>query len=489
MKKLNLQRMVRLLAVAGFELMYLPLYWIILIFSAWFFEVGTTDTLELMYTAYHMTAMACLTCIAAATTGFVSEWIRSKIPDEEDMDYESKAHKVKVIVFSNAILVPVYALMVFLMIVTIPGDHHFLALILYSALLLIMLIDGSKLHFKKYYEFFTGRRIGFAVGFCFGAQVLALILEKLASWPTAACASHMFWVFFLFFIIYCVTKNQSNIDRLMERRQHKMEHLPKRMRYYSLALTSIIFGIIILLFLLRGPLATAAASFWTSLGTGLLYIIRRILMAWVDDNDGPGTMGSEGSDASVGFKDAFGETYTSPWWDYILYPAVILTLIALIIVYRKNIAEAFLRIWAKALTAVRKFLLSENASRRNPMGESEYYFDAVETLDPESVLSSRKKGFRLKDWKKLYRKFNAMEPNNEKFRYGYALSMEWLRLKNVKLDPADTCGEIYKKAIPIFPEEQFAAVTRCYDDIRYGEATVQLAAVETLCGILNSLEK
>lgn len=480
MNKIGIRQIVRFLAIGGFNLYLFPLLLIVCLLRG-----ANLDSYSgVLPLSYALLAYCIFSGYLGACTGWISEKIRQKLPEKSE-----KKDRIKTLILSNAVLIPAFALLLAGLILFLP-ENHWLLLLLFATGILYSLISGQKLHFKKYYEFFSGKRMGFAVGFNVAAELLLLWIFRAETAAAGVYTVHLFWVFFAYIIIYCVTRNQSNIDKMMERRHHKLEHLPNKMRYYSLWLTVILFAVILLVFLFRGFFAEIFGRFFSAIGAGLLYVIRKLLLRMLGEETNEQQMGFQEQDPSMGLKDAFADDNTNPLWDYLFYPLVFLAIITLLIVYRKSIAEAFARLWAKAVTLARKIFLNSQIVQRVQVGESEYYFDAVETLDPDSIaISNEKNTFRLKDWKKLYRKFKAMAPGKEKFRYGYALSLEWLRMHQVPLENSDTCVEIYHKSTAVFPEEQFGIISECYDHIRYGDEPVQLSAVETLCDVLDSLVK
>ena len=91
--------------------------------------------------------------------------------------------------------------------------------------------------------------------------------------------SPLVWIFCVFLSILALIKNQENIDSLMRARRHPFSFLPPYIRYYNLALTICVIGIIFFLFLFRRPLTHALEQ----IGQGLLWIVSGIFhfLSWL----------------------------------------------------------------------------------------------------------------------------------------------------------------------------------------------------------------
>ncbi len=346
-------------------------------------------------------------------------------------------------------------------------------------------IVGAKFYYTSYGNYYSVKILGLAVGvflaFIVYCAVLSVVDQVLSESATIL-------IFFGYMVIYLLTKNQSGIDRMMERRKHDLSHLPSKMRRYSLLLTMGIILLILLLFAAKAPITAALTAFFSALREGFFFCTRAFFrwLASFDDGSSPIGNGSEDTDPLGGIGDL--EYTTSGFWN-ILYVVVIILAIIVFFAYRRQIAEGIAAAYRKLLSFLRR-IFAKPQRPASSKGEESYYFDLVETVAPsEQKPLFSKSGFRFRDWKKLYKKFLSMKDSAEKYRFGYGLLVDYLRLKKVSVSPSDTVPTIEKKAKTLFPEADMTSISSCYSDIRYGNQDDSLSGMSALTRALEKAEK
>lgn len=325
------------------------------------------------------------------------------------------------------------------------------------------------------------------LAYCIIAAVVVLFF-----WGMKVNYSRMVMVWGLFYlaICYALAQNQSNIDFMMTRRKHKMEHLPGVVRKRSLMLTLGVLAVLLICIFLTPQLTwlfTQALTGIKVLLLGILRFIFNLIPGGVSEETveeetagGPGEMGGFGS-AEEG----------SPWWDYIMWPLITLLIIWLIYTYRDSIMRWWITLWRTLTAKVRGALFSApKRARIGGDGGDDYEDEVVELSATEVKEELRRNGFRLRDWKRAVKTYRQMEDGEEKYRRGYQLALQWLAWKKVSLLPSDTPLEVLEKAQKVLSEREWAAVTDWYNQIRYGELeSFPAAAMGPMNQALENMEK
>ena len=107
-------------------------------------------------------------------------------------------------------------------------------------------------------------------------------------------------------------------------------------------------------------------------------------------------------------------------------------------------------------------------SRRDKFNRAEEcagFTDIYEDISND--LKSEKTSSEFKRWRKKYRKYSSEPGGEKKFRYGYGLAAEYLRLKEKTIAESDTPYEISDKV----KDSAFSECTEIYCSLRYGENT------------------
>ncbi len=304
------------------------------------------------------------------------------------------------------------------------------------------------------------------VAYCIIAAVVVVFF-----WGAKVAYSRMTLVWGLFYLAVCyaLTQNQSNIDFMMARRKHKMEHLPSVVRKRSLVLTIGVLGALFLCILLTPQITWLFTQALTGIKILLIGIVRFIVnlipggvSEETPEETAPGAAGEMGG--------LPGGEEGSPWWDYIMWPLITLVVIWMIYTYRDDIIRWWITLWRTLTARVRGALFSAPKRARMDSGdEGEYEDEVVELSAMEVKEELRRDGFRFREWKRDVKAYRQMADGEEKYRRGYQLALSWLGWKKVPLQPSDTPLDILEKAKRILREEEWAAVTDWYNQIRYGE--------------------
>ena len=472
MKKLTIRTTVRFLALGGFFLFLYPVFFAVL-FTAAKNDISTGGLDPIVWCdrlSLTGTGVAILFCCFGFFLSFIGEHFRER----KHFNLISKT------LTAVGLLAAIIA--VFFLSQSLIGPPLSVALI--PALALSGIV-GAKFYYLSYGKYYPVKILGLTVGiylafivYCAFLGAVDQVLSASATIPT----------FLAYMVIYLLTKNQSGIDRMMERRKHDLSHLPSKMRRYSLLLTVGIILLILLLFAAKAPITAALTAFFAALREGFFFCTRAFFRWLASFDDGSSPVGSGTNDTDP--LGAIGELdyTTSGLWN-VLYVVIILLAIIVFFAYRRQIAEGIAGVYRKLLSFLRRIFAKPDRPS-SFKGDSGYYFDLVETVAPsEQKPLFGRTGFRFRDWKKLYKKFLNMKDNAEKYRFGYGLLVDYLRLKKVSISPSDTVPTIEAKAKTLFPNTDLTEISLQYSDIRYGNRDDTPLAMPALTKVLEKAEK
>lgn len=270
-------------------------------------------------------------------------------------------------------------------------------------------------------------------------------------------------IFFMEILIFAVTRNQGNIDYLMERRQHNLSHLPKKIRYYNLSLLCVLAALTGLFYLFREQIIWIMKKILLGIRSGIILFIEFLrYLAELLSSDGE--LGEEAVQPQQGSGDMSAADNVSLGW------IVILILIIVIIANRKSICNWLGRKLSRLAAIIKKFFL-RSGSIKHYDDKSEYYYDKVYDIPLEQREKSRKASERasMRMLKKEYRTYQKMAVSEEKLRQGYKLLREWLLVSGVKIMPCDTTLEILQKQGEKLDHKALKIATICYNELEYGE--------------------
>lgn len=281
---------------------------------------------------------------------------------------------------------------------------------------------------------------------------------------------------------YGLSRNQGNLDFLMERRGHSFSHLPARIRYYNIRLLIIILAGTILVFFLCFPMSALVKQFFSL----LRYWISMISFGTSEEEEeiflpSDDVSRPEPTESSPG---------ASLFWN-ILSILIIIGVLILLIRNGKKILQAILNAFQRLLSSLRQIMTRQQFAGPKKV-ESEYYVDEdsilEDSLQTEQLLTEKQ---RLRRWKQQCRRFRKMPEGPEKLRFGYGLVISGMKLKNFPLTPGNTPLEILVKTAPILQNSCLTHTTPSYNQVRYDTSSPSQTtlSLEELQAVLEELEK
>ena len=315
-----------------------------------------------------------------------------------------------------------------------------------------------------------------------GVDAVCLLIPWIMKWQVSA---GILAVDYLIVIgVAAFARNQSNIDFLMARRKHSLNHLPSKMRWYSLGLVGGCFAVVVVGFLLRGQIAGLLRWCLEILRLGFAKLLQ-----WLFGDAGqsgelpPDPAAPEMTPPDFGLTE---ENGPSIFWTIFGW-LMLLGVLALLFYYRREILGGFRNIVRKAADLLHRLLFRKG--RMIPAGNQEgYYEDDIEDLPREPAPKTVKKHrpYDMKNWRKEYRLYRAMADGEDKVRAGYRLAMLYLLLKRVPLTSSDTPTEILQKSEKVLPSTLFSSVTTAYRQVRYAEMMPSTQQIQQLSEMLGN---
>ncbi len=156
------------------------------------------------------------------------------------------------------------------------------------------------------------------------------------------------------------------------------------------------------------------------------------------------------------------------WLVTVLEILWLLLLLLLLYRLRHRIAAWFRTISHRMVSAIRHIFRVDAEETEETLGTAEYA-DYVQLLPPSERETAPKAGTAA-SWKKQYRRFRRISDSEKQFRFGYALWLSSLELRNVEVEPSDTPDEIREKARKLDTPKLCDAVTEMYYPVRYAHA-------------------
>lgn len=277
-------------------------------------------------------------------------------------------------------------------------------------------------------------------------------------------------------LIYWTAQNQRNIDFMMERREHDIRHLPKKIRTFNLCVLAAFFVLALLSLLLSGPILSVLSVFGGFLQKAM------INCAGTGGEEMVSTP-QETSDPGIG--DSMPPADNSFAWIWAVIVIGILLVFYAPLLWR-NIRKGVQTL----LRALVSFLRRLRAPKQHTSDLNEEYSDTIEILPSGETngILEQPHASRIRQWKKDVRQFRKMPEGEEKYRRGYALILEGMTLRNLPLLPSDTPREATEKIRSLLiTVPQMEAATECYQVIRYALNTQDTDSTQ-LNSILHVLE-
>lgn len=291
-------------------------------------------------------------------------------------------------------------------------------------------------------------------------------------------------VFLCISALFGLTNNQSNIDFLMQRRQHKFENLPQKIRFYNIKLMLVIFGIILFCFILRNWIVTGIYWILDALREiirFIFYLINLIASLFQTESLDEEPV-AEAAQQLLPVEKIENNSFD---WLTLLF---IVALIVLLFNKRKQILRFIINAAQKIIGLIKR-LLNKSYEIKKPITDNEYYYDNEEFIKPDDILNQKKSKGDLKQWRKSCKSFYKMNNSTEKFRIGFGLVISGLKLKGIKIDKSQTTNEILEMSRNTIQNESYSIATDGYNSIRYGSFDFEINSMENLIEALKILDK
>lgn len=306
----------------------------------------------------------------------------------------------------------------------------------------------------------------------FQAFIIEIIVSAVLMWILVALgwASEYDISFLIFTLLvelgcYCIVRNQANIDNMMERRRNTIDEMPKHIRSYNLLLSVGAFILLLACFLLRGVFLSGIQLVLSAF-RGIIMGIW-LLWSWL--------FSLRPEDESAEIEKAQQESFMfdtaaggSDLLNSILVFIGLAAAVILIIVFRRQIFGGLREVMVRISALLRKILFHSGDPVEQGEGGSPYYRDFVEEI---SHTQTRSTASGLRTWRKKLREFQQMPGGAEKLRFGYGLTLEWLRMHDSReqIVPSKTVREIEEAARSLVPNERYSLLCTVYERVRYGD--------------------
>lgn len=288
---------------------------------------------------------------------------------------------------------------------------------------------------------------------------------------------------FLFGASFVFCRNQFNIDMLMRRRRHRMEHLPGRIRRYNLLLAGGMLALVSVGFCFRVPIAAGLRAVGQML-VGLLYLAVQAMIFFSSLFAGESVSGPAPGSGETPFGELLGGDAPSRD-DTWLFTVLVLLLVWLAFLKRRELFAWIRRGWAVLRALWQKFF-GRQRSDLGRLEESEYYEDRVEDLQPRGRQRALEERLNSRRWKKRCRALCRCGGDRENIREGYGLMLRWLALRGETVPACGTPEEICRMAAQTAGED-WSGPTRAYSRVRYGELAPTDGEWKEMCRTLTGL--
>lgn len=342
------------------------------------------------------------------------------------------------------------------------GQRGIASVLILSSLCLMLFIFGCRYYFFNYSLILNG----FGMIFSAIGNLLVILILYLTNHPYSP--ELMIFFYFIIVVIFAIGKSQGNIDYLMERRHHKEQNLPPKVRAYTIRLITIISGFAALLFLFKDYISAAFLFLFKLIrlvGKASMELARQLSKTTGGDAE-PLEQLPELPEY-VPLEDV-PEVTPHPFWNALFYIVGFVIITFLIIKYFQSAISALKKLCRKVLQ-----LLSEISMKfaKKESDEECGFTDSEEFLsedDAQSLKALPKRKLRA-EWKKLVKDYKKMPNSPEKYRKGFKATLDGFKLTGTDISPVLTTGEIgqLEQVKTVFPD--YSPTASEYDIIRYGE--------------------
>lgn len=386
--------------------------------------------------------------------------------------------------------------------VLLMGAFGVAAFFLFDADILLRIFTGAAAAFAAFqgnrfvmerYSFITSKNFFIAeVGLHLIGAALIWGLSTLLPVRMARAPYSLFAItveLFVFFAIYAFSKNQLNIDDMLERRGYNSNSLPKKIRRFNLWLMALLIAVIGVCYGFKREIGKLFVFIFEMLRRFVLLVIDTVVwlieLTHID-------VGEIGMDTSQGQHESMPMGDGASGFDW-LTPIIVVLLLIHIIVKRRELLEWIRKQFTRALLRIKGFIQAafskKNIEAKIGGAVSEDYSDEVETLALEKKQKKKSQPKSVRKWKKEYRIYQKKEEGDQKLRYGFWLLQQGLGLRGIKLLPSATPFELLYYAREIFNEAQFPIAIEGYANVRYAELSAKEEERQAMEQSLIHLEK
>lgn len=320
---------------------------------------------------------------------------------------------------------------------------------------------------KDYKEFANGRAVTIGAGVNVAVVLMLWMLRRTWGWEFR---SDYFAYFYLAMLLcYLLLRNQANLDYMLERRRHKLEHLPQKVRWYNMFLALVLFLVVALGFCFRSQLADGIRWLGSLVLAGIRGIAR--FFSWLaslfpQQEQSASGMEQGEMDLSGLLSDETKQGLPTEFYLFLMLAAAV----AVIVWKRREILDLLRRLAAKAAGLLQRWLNRTGVSHEQDR-VNEYYSDRELELSSEEIraMGHRRDSDSWRRWKQAYRRYCRQPAGEKKFREGYRLCLRWLKLKGEPILPSDTTLEILQKGETLTENTNCRQITQVYNQFRYRE--------------------
>lgn len=337
------------------------------------------------------------------------------------------------------------------------------SIVLLTALCLMLFVFGCRYYFFHYSMILKG----FGMIFSAIGNLLVILILFLTKHPYSP--ELMIFFYFIIVVIFAIGKSQGNIDYLMERRHHKEQNLPPKVRAYTIRLIAIISGFAALLFLFKDGISAVFLSLFKLIkivGAASMELARQLSKTTGGDADPLEELPQ--LPEYVPLEDV-PEVTPHPIWNALFYIVGFIIIAVLIIKFFGSAVNALRKIYRKVLQLLSEISL-KFAKKEND--EECGFTDSEEFLseDETQALKGLPRRKQISEWKRLVKDYKKMPDSPEKYRKGFKAALDGFRLTGTEISPVRTTGEIGQLERVRNDFSDYLLTADAYDIIRYGES-------------------
>ncbi len=276
--------------------------------------------------------------------------------------------------------------------------------------------------------------------------------------------------------------NQAGIDYMMERRHHRFDLLPAKIRSYNIRLFVMIAAVLLLLLVLYRPIGWLVST----AGSGLLAALKWLLGLLPKGESGQEVSEQPQEQAGQNGGNMLEPGESSPFWTYF---GIVVAIggIYLLYYYRHEIYMGLRSAWRTLKAFLQR--LFWGGRQKADRDENEYYTETDEKVaaDETSIGQSLSLSDRRK-WRRACRRFAAQTDSPQTLRNGYRLILQGIELQGVPVEASDTtleiCGNAQQNGLPTIEK-----CTSGYNCLRYGELDFDLNSMADIRAALTEILK